>query len=51
MTNIDIMEAHIVVLQSKHDHVTRMDDKTPILIISSHGGQTAPCSSPSVLDR
>jgi len=45
------MEAHIVVLQSKHDNVTKMDDKTPILMMSSHGRQTTPCSSPSALDR
>ena len=49
--NIDIIEAHIVDPQSKHDNVTKMDDKTPILIISSHGRQTTPCSSASVLDR
>ena len=49
--NIDIMEAYIMVLQSKHDNVTKMDDKTPILMMSSHGRQTTPCSSPSALDR
>ena len=25
-----------MVLQSKHDNVTKMDDKTPILMMSSH---------------
>ena len=48
---IDIMEAYIMVLQTKRDNVTKMDDKTPILITSLHGRQTTPCSSPSALDR